>query len=340
MFGFIDVGVFSPPNDQSVFALTVNSRLMAGSKTLLSPGGRVQNRGSTTCADGYTGCVGVQGTDTLEGSSGGAVFTTSDTMAYGVLNGSRTLGATGRTPKCHTGFLCWPNKELIARFSSKVFTDQFWDVSSSLSAVSSITYTAFAGSQSGHYLNQSCGAQEAMTGFVGSRVGPVGLSSLGTLGSVCSPLNGGLLAGAYGFWTHGFVQTTGARDTRFISTPIFSSADRVSLNRYIRTVWTSRTLAPVSSTMEPLSVLRCPSGMAVYAVSTRLKDNEVHAITSIGCRGIVGEDVEISIDRSQLGDSISTTHKRLECGADRIAFGHAQRVDERVTDLRLNCRSR
>src|SRR5690625_7506456 len=77
LFGHLDPLATNPGNDVPVYYLTVNRRLSDSNprRILLSPNGRVQNRGATPCASGYSShCTGTQGADLLPGSAGCAVL--------------------------------------------------------------------------------------------------------------------------------------------------------------------------------------------------------------------------------------------------------------------------
>lgn len=329
LFGYLDPVATNPGNDTPVYFLTTNRRLedSAPIRTLLSPYGRVQNRGATPCADGYSShCTGTQGADILKGSSGGAVLLENVNRVFGVASSSRWVNVGGggpRTPYCHTNFPCWPNKNMFARFSSKVFEDQFAEPISTLSVVSSYSVTVSVGSAGTSFQNLGCISDEAAIGLMGSSyIDPeTNQRRLGNIAVVCSPVAHVL---GLGLWqtSNAFVQTAGSLDTAYASTPAASSSERSRWNRYRHTVL-SNAATGGDATQRQHSVL-CPPGMAISSIEVSVVGNGVHAIKSIVCderERDTSTSVRLSIGNKALGDSTVGVISSLSCSANRLSFG-------------------
>src|SRR5699024_7842162 len=165
-------------------------------RVLLSPNGRVQNRGATPCASGYSShCTGTQGADLLPGSSGGAVLLGESNKVFGVSSSHRWSGGGdtySRTPRCHTGFFCWPNKNMFARFTSKVYDGLYYDPISNLTATNAYNTTAMVGVGGDVHQALSCANDEAVVGIIGSAYVDEATNDkrLGNLGVICGPVGG------------------------------------------------------------------------------------------------------------------------------------------------------
>lgn len=351
VFGFVDPKIISPATGTQVTLLSVNTtqKMLDNNETapllLLSPNGKVQNNGNTSCNYGpgmsYTGCGGVQGADALSGSSGGIMLRASDGYAYSVHSGSRWIYGQNpeRTPVPYTGSAYYNNKNLVAPFSSTVFDYTDTGYVGTLSNNPSMTVTSSFGAQSGTRHIARCASDEALVGLVGSSVLPF-LSTtlrLGALGSICNNIYPYL--GLKSF-RQMYVHTSGASDTGNVSTPSYTSSSRMQLYRYINTVPSIVVLffIPIP---QPQSFAMCPGARSIYSITAAVEDGNVRAVTSIGCRSmnINDPDIEVPIPKDRLGAvPTESTLVTKSCSGARVAMGLDIWVSDGTRDLRLYCR--
>lgn len=341
VYGFLDVKIESPGNDIPVYTLSVNAlaNSPAQKHLLLSPNGKVQNRGSTTCANlpwtSYTNCTAVQGMDILPGSSGGAVFTRDDNRVFAIVNGT---SSTSRNPVCAGNKNpCLKNLEKVSRMSAQAFEDANIDPLTSLSSPPSVSTSSRHASSTGIQFNARCADDEAMIGLIGGWSSPFlsGERQLSSLGSVCAPVfsNFGVL-----YQGDTYVQSGGASNVTDGGTGVYSSGERILLNRYRNTVSTTTWVAFLPVRM-PQTVALCSGGTAIYRVDAFVESGVVRGIKAVGCRDDSGASYMLDIPNTGLGSGTSASSVvSRSCSGKRVAIGHFQWIESTVEDIQLICR--
>lgn len=346
LFGHLDPVATNPGNDVPVYYLTVNRRLSDSNprRILLSPNGRVQNRGATPCASGYSShCTGTQGADLLPGSSGGAVLLRSSNKVFGVSSLHRWTGggnSYSRTPRCHTGFLCWPNKNMFARFTAKVYEEQFLASISSLTTHTSYTTTPMLGVGGSSYHELSCAANEAVVGLIGSTYtdSSTNEARLANLGVICGPVTGSPDTLAIWQSTNFFVQTGGSLDTKYYATPNATSNDRARWNRYRRTIFSNQ--GSGSSYVKEQETLLCPPSMALTEIEVSVQSSRILAVSGIVCNSLQGDSTtKVTMNpRSRSFGRASGEASMISCSTGRVSSGMNVWTHPYTSRMQLRCR--
>lgn len=334
VFGYMDTKSEQPINDTPLYALTVNQKSgTANRKLLLSPNGKVQNRGATSCIPGYTNCTSQQGADTLPGSSGGAFLTLDDHMLFGVNSGSSS--GNDRTPRCH-GNHCLDHRGIVARVSGAVHENSHLSPLDSISSTPNTSYTSRLASSSQTRYDSRCANDEVMIGIIGAaNSGFLNTTTvLNTLGSVCSRMIPGL---GFQFGNDTYVQVRGGSQTSYYQTPSSTSNNRESLNRYRNTIPYSTWLVILPAIL-PQNTFLCPAGTALFKITGIIDNGTMVAIQSFGCRSQTSGDITLDIPSNALGNSLSPTTVTRSCGSNRVAMGKYQWVGTRIEDIQLACR--